>query len=136
MIGVTGPPRQATGTANLRGRFSHAGTLQVLLARQSSRPGVVENRQPPVEEAAKVAEAAGSEQEMMGGYGPMMGWTWLFWLLVVIVLVILGVIAARGFSRGDAGAKGARRILDERYARGELSTAEYHERLKNLGNGT
>ena len=38
----------------------------------------------------------------MGGYGPMMGWTWLFWLLVVIVLVLLGVIAARGFSGGDA----------------------------------
>ncbi|MCA1783946.1 MAG: SHOCT domain-containing protein [Intrasporangiaceae bacterium] len=29
----------------------------------------------------------------------------------------------------------ARRLLDERYARGELSTAEYREHVDNLGEG-
>ncbi|WP_253907990.1 SHOCT domain-containing protein [Arthrobacter sp. H20] len=33
------------------------------------------------------------------------------------------------------GATPARRILDERYAKGELSTEEYRERLEVLGDG-
>ncbi|GAA2001403.1 hypothetical protein GCM10009755_07270 [Brevibacterium samyangense] len=34
--------------------------------------------------------------------------------------------------RGNAGAQRAKEILAERYARGELSTEEYHERLRTL----
>jgi putative membrane protein len=89
---------------------------------------------------------------MMDGYGSMMGWTWLFWLLLIIGIVLLGIVAVRAFSSGitrgrtgpgpgpgqpgatDGGT--ARRILDERYARGEISTEEYRERLEVLGNGT
>lgn len=88
---------------------------------------------------------------MMGGFGSGMGSAWLFWLLLIIGIVLLGILAVRfffggmnrrGTSRGegrglDRPATGgtARRILDERYARGELSTEEYQERLKTLGEG-
>ncbi len=87
----------------------------------------------------------------MNGSGFMMGWTWLFWLLLIIGVVLLVILAVRAFSgritrsgidRGPGpglerpnaiGAAAARRILDERFARGELSTKEYRERLKVLG---
>ena len=87
---------------------------------------------------------------MMGGYGSMMGWTWLFGALLIVGIVLLVILAARFFSGGmnrggtgsgegpgtdgpARGASAARRILDERYAKGELSTEEYRERLKVLG---
>lgn len=69
---------------------------------------------------------------MMGGYGWMMGWAWLFWLLLVIGLVLLGIVAVRAFTGGIGEDRSARRILDERYARGEITTEEYRERLKTL----
>jgi putative membrane protein len=82
---------------------------------------------------------------MMGGDGSMMGWMWLFWLLLIIGILLLGIVVVRALSGGitgggtgpgatDAGI--ARRILDERYARGELSTEEYRERREVLGDGT
>ncbi|POH72558.1 hypothetical protein CVS27_15110 [Arthrobacter glacialis] len=89
----------------------------------------------------------------MGGYGSTMGWTWLFWALLILGIVLLAVLAVRFFSSGpnrggtgrgqgpgtdgpDPGVSAARRILDERYARGELSTEEYTERLRALGDDT
>lgn len=82
------------------------------------------------------------------GYG-MGGWGWLFGLLMLVGLVLLVVVAVRmlggGIRRDTAsGAGGSRRparsrareILDERYARGELSAEEYHERLQMLGEDT
>ncbi len=94
------------------------------------------------------------------GYGSGMG-MWGFGLLLVVGVGLLVVLAARalgsGVTRGprvgpnepphdatgteqpqDAPAPGpgrAREILDERYARGELSTEEYRERLQSLGKG-
>ncbi|MHA7298365.1 SHOCT domain-containing protein [Pseudarthrobacter raffinosi] len=87
---------------------------------------------------------------MLGGFGSGMGSAWLFWLLLLIGIVLLGTLAVRfffggrnrgGTGRGEApdrsGPGGtARRILDERYARGELSTEEYAERLRALADGT
>lgn len=91
---------------------------------------------------------------MMNGYGSAMGWTWLFWLLLIIGIVLLVIFAVRAFSGGitragtgrrpGAGAEPlgtvgettARRILDERYAKGELSTEEYRERLNVLRDDT
>ncbi|MET3948713.1 putative membrane protein [Arthrobacter sp. UYCu512] len=93
---------------------------------------------------------------MMDGYGSTMGSTWLFWLLLVIGIVLLAILAVRffvgGMTRagtgrgpgegpgpdgpGAMGATAARRILDERYARGELSAEEYRERLDVLGGDT
>ena len=88
---------------------------------------------------------------MMMGYGYGMGWMWLFWLPLFVGIVLLVVLAVRvlggGISRdasadtspgprgGDRplGRSRAREVLDERYARGELSTDEYRERLQVLG---
>ena len=77
------------------------------------------------------------------GNGMGMGWMWLFWLLMIVGAVLLVVVVVRavggGMTRtGDAGAASpkrsrARQVLDERYARGELTTEEYRERLQTLG---
>ena len=79
------------------------------------------------------------------GFGMDMGWgwMWLFWLLLVVGAVLLTVVAVRSMGGGVArgGADGgrepqarhrAREILDERYARGELTADEYRERLRAL----
>lgn len=90
---------------------------------------------------------------MMGGYGSGVDVSWLFWLLPVAVLVLVAALAARALSgsarrRGTGSAPGqnrnaaagrsnARRILDKRYAGGELGTEEYRDRLAVLtGPGT
>jgi putative membrane protein len=82
---------------------------------------------------------------MMWGYGWDMGWMWLFIPLTLIGIVLLVLLAVRlvggGISRGGtagppAGAGGrsrARQILDERYARGELTAEQYREQLHVLG---
>lgn len=80
------------------------------------------------------------------GMGMGMGWMWLFWLLLVAGLVLLIVVAVRAIGGGAyrRDARGgtssqersrARQVLDERYARGDLSTEEYRERLRELGEG-
>lgn len=75
----------------------------------------------------------------MMGYGAG-GWMWLFWLLILIGIVVLVVVVTRsmagGITRATPPASGrsrAREVLDERYARGELTTEEYRERLQTLG---
>lgn len=83
----------------------------------------------------------------MWGYGFDMGWMWLVGLLVLVGVVLIVIVAVRAFSggvnrgssQGDAGAlpgqghrSTARQLLDERYAKGELSSEEYRERLTVL----
>ncbi|HLI50941.1 MAG TPA: SHOCT domain-containing protein [Thermomicrobiaceae bacterium] len=83
---------------------------------------------------------------------PAHGWghgggPWFWWPLIPLVWVALigGVVwfAARrphlgqatgtgANVTGQAPAQSARQILAERYARGEISTEEYQERLTNL----
>lgn len=87
---------------------------------------------------------------MMFGYGFNMGWMWLWGLLALVGILILIFVVVRvttgGFKRNEtsrtfpttAGAaekRTPRQILDERYARGELTTEEYRERLSVLGEG-
>jgi putative membrane protein len=81
-----------------------------------------------------------------GAYGPMgehmSGWAWgWMWvggsvlLIVLLALVALAVVAVVRSSRPpDPSSQTSRpqRILDERYARGELSTEEYRERQQAL----
>ena len=72
----------------------------------------------------------------MDGWGPG-GWTWLWVSLLVIGVVLLVVLGVLALTRGSSGARGerhdrAREILTERYARGEIDTEEYHERLREL----
>jgi putative membrane protein len=74
-----------------------------------------------------------------------MWWLWLFGLLVVLgitlVVVVLVRVLSGGINRSGSDGPGdpppvpsqARRILDQRYARGELSTEEYREHLQELG---
>lgn len=75
---------------------------------------------------------------MMGnGFG--MGGMWLVWLwglLVlagVVALVVLAVLDRADRQRAPrSGPATARAVLNERYARGDLSTEEYNERLRAL----
>lgn len=85
---------------------------------------------------------------MMNGYwvnGLWMGGGWLFGLLIIagIVLLIVLLVRTRGgvasstqVGQTHQGPSSARLVLDERYARGELTTEEYQERLRVLGEGT
>ncbi|MCB5283388.1 MULTISPECIES: TPM domain-containing protein [unclassified Arthrobacter] len=91
---------------------------------------------------------------MMGGYGSGIDVSWLFWLIpVTVAVLVVAALAARVLSGGPrrrgtgsapgqnhsaaAGRSNARRILDRRYAGGELGTQEYRERLALLtGPGT
>jgi putative membrane protein len=78
---------------------------------------------------------------MMWGYGYNgWGWMWVVGGLVVIGVVVLVVVLFRNSTaptKAVAGAPAAtstpRQILDERYARGELTTEEYRERIETLG---
>ena len=88
---------------------------------------------------------------MMGyGYNDGGVWMWVFGgLMMVGVLVLIGlavwaVIAAtnrgnRGPGTADtpsaemSGRARTRQVLDERYARGEMNSEEYTERLHTLG---
>lgn len=67
---------------------------------------------------------------MMWGTG-MWGWglLWmaLFWALVIVGIVWLVRLASDRPDRRD-DADQARQLLDERFARGELSVAEYRQR--------
>lgn len=78
-----------------------------------------------------------------------MGWMWIFWLLLVVGTVVLVVVLVKlltGNSGGGtrqggsapptgAGPRRSREILEERYARGEISTEEFRERLRTLEEG-
>lgn len=77
--------------------------------------------------------------------------TSVFAILLIAGVGLLGFVGVRaliggvappeggdppGGPEGGAGSRTeARRILDERYARGELTTAEYRERIEALGEG-
>jgi len=68
----------------------------------------------------------------MWGYG-MGGFGWLvmvaWWVLVVAWIVLL----IRSAARQPEGRGSARRLLDERFAAGELSVEEYQQRRRTLG---
>lgn len=68
----------------------------------------------------------------MSGWG--VGWMWL-WIVFLCVAIIAGAVwlitRGRDATTGATSSR-ARDILDERYARGELSTEEYRERVDQL----
>jgi len=76
------------------------------------------------------------------GMGWGWGWGWVFGLLVIaglalLVLVLVRVVGGGVDKTGGPGAKEGERsraeaFLAERYARGEIDTAEYTERLRHL----
>lgn len=70
----------------------------------------------------------------------MMGWLWVWPVLTVAGLLMLGYVAVRllrskrisaSTGTGPSSDSSARRILDTRYARGEIDAEEY-ERRKGL----
>lgn len=81
-----------------------------------------------------------------GGYPGMMGYGsgwWmvlhgLIWLAFLVVVVVVAVAVVRYFWRvgapGSGGSSGsAMRILEERYARGEIDREEFLQRRRDLG---
>lgn len=83
------------------------------------------------------------------GYGSNGGWMWAFGglmmlgMIVVIGVVVWAVVTLRHRSHpadiaidgvpGAAGRARVRQLLDERYARGDISSEDYAERLRTLG---
>lgn len=69
----------------------------------------------------------------MSGWGG--GWMWLWGTLMVLAWVVI-IAAAIWFlmrtGAGDPGKSRAERLLDERFARGELDQDEYRERKTEL----
>lgn len=66
-----------------------------------------------------------------------MSWFWIWPTLVVLGLVLLGYLAYRlTIGRPATGTSGnaesARRILDERFARGEIDEDDYRRRRAQL----
>jgi putative membrane protein len=84
---------------------------------------------------------------MMWGTDTNPAWLWLYGLLSLATLVALIVGAVRYFRDDSAGPVGpggpvgpaaprrsdARRILDERFVRGELTPEQYREQVAELG---
>ncbi|MEV0702582.1 SHOCT domain-containing protein [Saccharopolyspora sp. NPDC050389] len=66
-----------------------------------------------------------------GGPGWLIG---LFFLVLVAALIATVIwLAVRGRPRQRSAVERAKEILAERFARGEISTDEYRERLTELG---
>jgi putative membrane protein len=66
-----------------------------------------------------------------GGY--MWGTYWLWWILWIAVTVFVVVAAVRVASRSShSGRPTPLEMLQQRYAAGEISTAEYEERRAKL----
>jgi putative membrane protein len=82
---------------------------------------------------------------MMWGYGMNTGWMWLWGPLLLVGIVSLVLVGVRLFAGGRShgslpgpaspysGRSRARLILDERFARGDLSAEQYREQLRVLG---
>lgn len=68
----------------------------------------------------------GGSSGWMGGVGMV-----LWWGLAIVALVALLRWLAGQFGAGTRGTS-ARAILEERYARGELSKAEFEEKRRDL----
>jgi putative membrane protein len=66
-----------------------------------------------------------------GGWGTMVVWHLLWWGLVAGLVVLWVVVLTRRTAVGGTGSSAAG-ILDERYARGELTREEYEERRQVL----
>ncbi|MFY1575757.1 SHOCT domain-containing protein [Verrucosispora sp. WMMD703] len=68
--------------------------------------------------------------------GAMAGWMIVWSILILAGLVAIIMLAVRTFSGGPEGRTGgrasARQILDERYARGDISDEEYRQRRQTL----
>jgi len=75
---------------------------------------------------------------MFYGHGPGMGWSMIVVAVAVPALIIAAVLLLAQIRRGPEipsapdPIPGAERTLADRFARGELDTEEYEERLRTL----
>ena len=71
------------------------------------------------------------------GWGLMGGLHGLFWLVLLALAGVALVALVRYLWRGGAGpdvtSSSAKRVLDERYAKGEIDRTEYLQRRQDLG---
>lgn len=68
-----------------------------------------------------------------GGWGMMglgMATMWLFW--IGLTLLVVWVVARQFSGRGSSAQETALDILQQRYARGEITAAEYQNARNNL----
>ncbi len=87
---------------------------------------------------AAVLFAQSENWDHMNGWGG--GWMWLWGVAMMtlfVVLVVWLIRASTGASGPEAArprdaAERGREILAERYAKGELSTEEYRERISEM----
>lgn len=63
------------------------------------------------------------------GFGGMMWYGWIFWIVILGIAVYLIVKLA---NRGGAGSETPLDILKKRYARGEITKEEYESMKKDL----
>ncbi len=76
-----------------------------------------------------LAQSAGWWDHMSGWGG---GWMWLWGTLMMLSWVAIIAGAVWVVLRGRDGRSRAQDLLEERYARGEIDTEEYRERLEQL----
>lgn len=75
---------------------------------------------------------------MMGGWGPGFGWWGLvmliFWVFFIIgiVLLVAWVVRQLAAGAGGGGRSRALEILQERYARGEITREQYEQMRRDL----
>ena len=70
-----------------------------------------------------------------GGGGMVLGPLWMIIWLVVLVAAVVAImrwLGERDAAGGNGPARGARDILDERYARGEIEREEYMKRKQDI----
>lgn len=84
--------------------------------------------------SALVADSGFDGGHMNGWDG---GWMWLWGVVMMTFLAVLitGLVRVSSSSGGSshrAETESGREILAERYAKGELTTENYHERLHEL----
>lgn len=67
-----------------------------------------------------------------GWYWPMAAMMFGWLVLILLIVAVVWLAANRGRTHPPDRHEYARRILSERYARGEMDTEEYHRRLDTL----
>lgn len=67
-----------------------------------------------------------------GWAGMWFGWVFMALILAALVAGIVWLVRGVSGPAGDDGRAGARRILDERFASGEITPEEYESRRRAL----
>ena len=81
-----------------------------------------------------LADADGWDHMSWAGGWWMVVWGTLMMVgLIVLMVWLIRTTAGKGDGNGSAALDSARQILAERYARGELTTDQYRERIGQLG---